>query len=159
MTGMLKDGRSLVVAVVAFGILAIGLAGAVPSGAGASGTLATAAKKKCAKKGAAAAKKKKCKKKRSGGAPAATGPELAAGNYTCTYGSFQVQPGRQYTVNNGNPGTYTYDPATGIVNFQGGSYADFFGKYYADKKAIDLFANKADPPYVAVGDFLWGCGQ
>jgi len=138
-------------ALAAIAVLSIALA--VPAGASDRGpAVAEAAKaKKCKKK-----KGKKCKKAKKKGT--ATGPEIALGDYYCTYGSFQVQAGNRYTVNRGDPGRYTYNPSLGIVNFQGGSYASFFGKYYPDDRVLELYSNVNDPP-VEIGDYAWSCSQ
>lgn len=142
------------IAALAIGVGAVSHAGAV------GGPLAGAAKgKKCkgkkGKKGAVVAKKCKGKKKGSGNGNGG-GPEIAVGEYFCQYGSFQVQPGNRYTVNRTDPGTYTYNPSLGIVNFHGGSYASFFGRYHPNVRTIELYSAVNDPP-VEIGDYGWSC--
>lgn len=131
----------------------------------------TAKKKKCGKKGKkGAAAAKKCKKGNGGGpggggAPAA-GPAMALGEYACASAGFiasgmQVLPGNRYTVNRESPGgTYTYNPANGIVTFTGGGFGSFYGVYNATAAVapyVEIYAAYNDPP-IEYGDYYGQCG-
>jgi hypothetical protein len=154
----LMQGSLAILAVVGL----VAAATVTPAGADGPATAQAAKKKKCGKKGKkGAVAAKKCKKKKGKGGPRATGPSLPTAEWSCgnpRHSGMQTKAGNVYTVNNGNPGTYTYDPGTGIVNFQGGSYSFAFGKYYPQEQALEIYQNVADPP-LAVGDYLWTCSH
>jgi hypothetical protein len=134
--------------------------------------------KKKAKKGTASAAKKKkgCKKGRKKGAkgtpktpppPKASGPQIPAGDYVCSYatypygtayaGTVHILAGNRYMVNEGPAtGTYVYYPDTGIMQFPSGDYSSFYGAYVADSKGFDVYSAVNDG-VLEVGDYGWTC--
>lgn len=140
----------LATAAVAGLVAAVGIA---PAAAEQGPATAQAAKKKCGKKGkkGAAAAKKKCGKKKGG----ATGPSLPIGEWACLYSGMQTKPGNVYTINRTDPGTYTYNPANGIVTFKGGSYGWAYGVYYPASKAVEIYSN--DASVTPIGTYGWTC--
>lgn len=161
-------GRGAGVLLAAAAILALGVAGVAPAMAGTSGPAqaqtAKKKKKKCGKKGKkGAAAAKKCGKKKSDGA---TGPQMRLGEYACASAGYiasgmQVLSGSRYTVNRESPGgTYTYNPATGIVTFSGGGFGSFYGVYDEVSKVapfVKIYAAYNDPP-IEYGDYYGECG-
>jgi len=157
----LAQGTLAILAIA--GLVAVGVTG--PAAAESLSTAQAAKKKKCGKKGKkGAVAAKKCKKKKKGGG--ATGPQIRLGEYACSSAGFiaskfQALPGNRYEVNDEDPaGTYTYNPANGIVTFKGGGFGSFYG-VYSETKAIaptvDIYANYNDPP-IQVGDYYGECG-
>jgi hypothetical protein len=159
----------LVCVVIALTALLALSAGSVSTAAAAPATdAAAAAKKKCKGKKKAAKKGKKCKKKQKrqqAQPPAASGPEIPAGDYVCSYvtsygtnyaGTVHILSGNRYTVNEGSAGTYRYFPDTGIMQFPSGDYQTFFGRYVPDSKGFDVYSNVNDGA-LQVGDYGWTC--
>jgi hypothetical protein len=141
-----------------FAILAVGAVAVAPAAAEEEGVATVAKGKKCKKSKGKKCKGKGKKKGKGTGQTPAGGPEMAVGDYYCgPNGNFQVQAGRRYTVNRGNQGSYVYDPATGHVDFVGGSYDFMYGIYASDTKTVDLYA--ADSSVVEIGTYGWSCDQ
>lgn len=139
--------------VLSLGIAAAGTAGAAERTSPASAVAAKKGCKKKGKKGVAAAKK--CKSKKKGKQPTATGPSLPIGEWACLNSGMQTLAGNKYTINRTDPGSYTYNPANGLVDFVGGSYDWAYGVFDPVAVTVEIYSN--DPSVLPIGTYGWTC--
>jgi hypothetical protein len=74
----------------------------------------------------------------------------AGGHYNST-GTLNIVAPDRYRVNGGDEGGYDHDPATNVVNFNGGSYQGFYGVWDPNKPNGIEIHDSSD------GFHLWDC--